>query len=254
MSDRIARAANQLSDLHGYSIYDRREFSADWPEPKRIMFIYFRVNRNQTLVIDQYVDRVRDGETIADAEKRLTLNARPGKKQSNGRYKAKSPKRWARGFDLVSFGWEPCYVSMVIDDEYWKFHPWPDNTFEETIVFRKNKLLMKPDGNGELKPVEYPFLPNFSFFNFERTTTLGRQSIRFVNFMRIDKDGAPLPEKPVVDDVKDLPQWEYCMDIYIAMPYHFTGRKNPDKWLTLIFDPPQNNGNGGGGGGSGGSG
>jgi hypothetical protein len=241
MTSRIARAANQLSDLHGYSIYERREFSDQWPEPKRIMFIYMRVNKNQTLVVDQYVDQIRDGETIETAENRLLKNARPGPSDGS---KIKDPDRWAIEFDEVSFGWEPCYVSFVIDEEHWKFHPWPGNEFEETVVFRKNKLLMKPDATGALQPVEYEFLPNWSFFNFERGNIYGRQSIRFVNFMRIDEEGSPLPEKPVVDDPAELPKWEYCMDIYVAAPYTYTEGQRPDKWLTLVFDPPQNNGNG----------
>jgi hypothetical protein len=244
MTGRIALAANQLSELHGYSIHEQREFSVQWPEPKRIMFIYMRVNRNQTLVIDQYVDGIRDGESIADAEKRLLRNARPGRRLPDGSYRRKDPERWATGFDEVSFGWEPCYVSMVIDDEYWKFHPWPDDGYQETIIFRKNKLIVASGSPPNSKPVVYEFLPNWSFFNFERTEMMGRQSIRFVNFMRTDKEGSPLPEKPVVQDPKDLPKWEYCMDIYIAMPYNFTKNVAPTKWLTLVFDPPQNNGNG----------
>jgi hypothetical protein len=159
MTGRIALAANQLSELHGYSIHEQREFSVQWPEPKRIMFIYMRVNRNQTLVIDQYVDGIRDGESIADAEKRLLRNARPGRRLPDGSYRRKDPERWATGFDEVSFGWEPCYVSMVIDDEYWKFHPWPDDGYQETIIFRKNKLIVASGSPPNSKPVVYEFLP-----------------------------------------------------------------------------------------------
>ena len=250
MTGRIARVTNQLSDLHGFSVHERREFNEEWPEPRRVMFIYIRVNRNQTLVIDQYVYDMKDGETIEKAERYLLRNARPGPRNNP---RPKNPPRWATGFDRVSFGWEPCYVTMVIDDAYWKFHPWPDNAFEETVIFRKDKLLMKPDASGELKPTEYPFQPNHSFFNFKRGAISGRQSIRFVNFMRVDKEGTPMPPEPAHLPVDQKPIWEYCMDVYIAMPYNFSRKKQadgtllePNKWLTLIFDPPQDNGGGSG--------
>jgi hypothetical protein len=242
---RINEVTNSLSPRHGYSIYDRHEFSPEWPEPRRIMFIYIRVNRNQTLVVDQYVSDMPEGETLDDAERRLLDNARPGPRDNPH---IKNPPRLSEGFDHVTFGWTPCYVTMVIDDEFWKFHPWPDNQFEETIVFRRDKLLVKPDEKGELQPEKHEFEPNYSFFNFERGAIRGRQSVRFVNFMRQDAEGTPISPEPI--DVFDPanPKWEHCMDVYIRMPYNFSQSSGdqPTHWLTLVFDPPQDNGGSGG--------
>ena len=215
-----------------------------------MMFIYIRINRNQTLVVDQYDYDMKDGETAAQAERYLLKNARPITRNNP---RQRDPERTSESFDRVSFGWQPCHVVMLIDERHWKFNPWPDNAFEETIVFRKNKLLMKPGASGSLEPIEYEFEPNYSFFNFERDSIDGRQLIRFVNFMRIDEAGTKMPVPAQGTSPNTWPIWEYCMDVYIRMPYNFSKRKaadgsrlEPTEWLTLVFDPPQDNGGSGG--------
>ncbi len=239
MKNQISCVTNEISPLHGLSIQDRQEFDADWPEPRRVMFIYFRVNTNQTLVVDQYMYDMAVGEKIDDVENRLIENARPSPRDNPNK---KDPPCIANRFDRVSFGWEPCYVSMFLDEELWKFHPWPLNKYEETVVFRKNKLLYD-------KKTEQPFIKNFnenkSFFNFERLEIKKRQLIRFVNFLRDKDDKKIIPPDPKSDPIQ-WPIWEYCMDIYLCMPYYCSADKHFCQWLTLVFDPPQDNGGTGG--------
>lgn len=223
---------NELSPLHGHSIKQYYEFNDEWPEPRRVMFIYIRINRNQTIVVDQYMYDMAENENIDDVEIKLIYNARPGEK---------NPAAIAKGFDKISFGWEPCYVVYFLDEELWKFHPFPDDPLVETIVFRKNKMTLN-EKTGLLVKREYT--KNNSFFNFKRGEFDGRQLIRFVNFMR-DENG----EKIVAPDPRSDPSgwnaWEYCMDIYICLQYHFS-ENGQNKWLTVIVDPVQDNGGTGG--------
>jgi hypothetical protein len=276
MNKRFPFVTNRVSELHGYSICDRRS-GKGWENPTRIFFIYISLDPSFQLSVKQFYRDFNAGSDIDKLEDEIFSEAKsPGNYKVPKGYKPKKgefPAVFRTGFESVDFGWKPCYVTMVIDIKGWKFSPWDKgkikNEYEETIIFRYNKFVMEEETKDELQS-KYPqlkrYMANGSFFNFERREIKGCDAVRFMNFMKKDLFGANLPTK----DINQI--WNYCMDVYIKIPYDPKSIFNTIKsfssndkivkdweksyfdqnivsiegWLPVVFDPPQTNGGGSG--------
>jgi hypothetical protein len=176
-----------------------------------------------------------------------------------GYERAPFPYVFASGFDEVNFGWTPCHVIFVFDNPDFQFvSPDAPDSLNQPVVFRKNKAIEDSGGNWVAGG---PYEENKSFFNLTSQQAPDRSYsyLMMENHMKEGKHQTPIAaHRPTVGDPQpDWPVWNYCMDINVRIPM---GRKSfllgenagaktvgtATSWLTVVFDPPQNNGNGGG--------
>jgi hypothetical protein len=224
----VLTVTNEVSSLHGYSVKERREFDDGlWQEPTEVYFVYMRMNDDGSLFVRHFRED-RGQMPIADFEN-IMLN-----KMRDWWCSDIAPVETE--FNKFAFDGQPCYVSFILDEENMKIHPYPENDYEETVVFRRSKLITFDEKGGKGARVDY-FDPNYSFFNFERFEVNGasdgkdesiRQGFRFVNFMKGDRKG----------ETRATVNAYISMDIYVKMPYAKRG-DSPQRWLTVVFDPPE---------------
>jgi hypothetical protein len=180
--------------------------------------------------------------------------------------RAQFPYVFAKGFDEVNFGWTPCHVIFLFDNPDFQFVP-PDHegSYNQPVVFRKNKAIQDIKGNWVAGG---PYEENNSFFDLRvgtgtvpATATEPERSYSYLimdNHMKAGTQQVPI-EKPTTGDPHDWPVWRYCMDINVRIPQNRKSvllgeteeslKASPSaatSWLTVVFDPPQNNGNGNG--------
>lgn len=170
--------------------------------------------------------------------------------------RAPFPYIFAKGFDEVNFGWTPCHVIFVFDNADFQFvRPDDPGSYNQPVVFRKNKAIQDEKGNWIAGG---PYEENHSFFNLTADYQDGYSYLIMENHMKVGSDQRPI-EKPATGNPDDWPVWRYCMDINVRIPQNrlttflaeaetlSSGTQTgTTSWLTVVFDPPQNNGNGGG--------
>jgi hypothetical protein len=190
----MSTVTNDLDKLNGFSVNAVRNFDEDkWPEPKFCYYVYMRIQQYKPeFYVRHFYEKIPEGVGIKEFEEEMLYKCR--KPAQSGVI----PIQFE--FDDFKFGTEPCYVCFVLDEATWKFHPDPENEFEETVIFRKSKLISFGKDGRDGARIEF-YEPNYSFFNFKRFeiqaigsdgTTTPRQGFRFVNFMKKDADGNPL--------------------------------------------------------------
>jgi hypothetical protein len=166
------------------------------------------------------------------------------------------PYVFAKDLTEVNFGWEPCEVIFIFDNADFQFiesDSDPDS-LKQPIVFRKTKAIEDKSGKWVAAG---PYEENYSFFNLETPPTDNSYSaIVLQNHMKIGTGQLSIGKPPAIYP----PVWSYCMDINLRVPlnrlsafYQLTGngeiettRSSTTSWLTIVFDPPQNNGGNGG--------
>jgi hypothetical protein len=234
-------ATNDISFVHGDPITLFREFDQNYTEPEYIHFVYIRPNENAasgvSLLAKQFHEPL-DGRTIAQAEQEILIKARPNGDDTNV---------VEYGLEVLDFQDHCCYVTMVLDKQFWHFFPDAGQPEAPAIVFRRNKIVIDIDGDVILE--EYD--PNYSFYNFENVTvsdgTDGVSGIRFVNFFKKDKWGTPEYVRSDQEaEIEQKKQNRYALDIYVRMPF-YKPNSDPDKWATVVIDPPTPPRGGGGG-------
>lgn len=227
-------ATNDISFVHGDPITKSVEFDAKYTEPEFIHFVYIRPNTNDAsgvaLLAKQFHEPL-NGRTIAQAEQEILAKARPGGDDSTV---------VEYGLEVLDFQDNCCYITMVLDKQFWHFFPSKGQPEAPAIVFRRNKIVIDRNENVILE--EYH--PNYSFYNFENInladgSTDGVSGIRFVNFFKKDKWGAPeYARSQMEDEDEQRKQNRYALDIYVRMPFYKPNGENPDRWATVVIDPP----------------
>lgn len=226
-------ATNDISFVHGDPITKQVGFDTNYTEPEYIHFVYIRPNTNETngvtLLAKQFHEPL-NGRSIEQAELDILVKARPGGDDTNV---------VEYGLEVLDFQDHCCYVTMVLDKQYWHFFPDDGQPDAPAIVFRRNKILIA--ANGEVVLQEYD--PNHSFYNFENVmipdTGDDVSAIRFVNFFKKDKWGQPeYVRTDLEDEDEQLKQNRYALDIYVRMPFYRPDNAVPDQWATIVIDPP----------------
>jgi hypothetical protein len=235
-------ATNDISFVHGDPITETKEFDGVYTEPEFVHFVYIRPNDNAasgvSLLAKQFHEPL-NGRTIAQAEQEILAKARPGGNDSTV---------VEYGLEVLDFQDHCCYVTMALDKQYWHFFPDAGQPDAPAIVFRRNKIVIDVDGEVVLE--EYD--PNHSFYNFENTTVPdgsdGVSAIRFINFFKKDKWGAPeYVRSNMQAEAEQKKQNRYALDIYVRMPFYRPNNLAPNKWATVVIDPPTPPRGGGGG-------
>jgi hypothetical protein len=249
---RIPLVSNELRTLHGDSIYERY---GDTNDLERIFLVDITHEKGKLKVRRSYYD-LQKKETVQSARDGLLKGSIRGTPWNQKGGTVKYTK-----FE-IDFGWKPCHVVIALDALGMKFHPYKDDGLSETIVFRRDKLEIRPDKTTLFSVKGYE--PNFSFYNFERDAEYEKDDkkidvIWFDNFM-LDSRKNSIGYGPGED------VWSYCMDIYVLIPFNPaifslglvnkaseestvispTNISDDGKWMILVFDPPQDNGGGGG--------
>lgn len=260
MMVRIAKAANRLNALHGYSIYKTRRGGGLL---RRIFLVRITIDNSDNIVVERsYYDLKKDERDIDEIRDKILRGEIPAiawpKRGGQTRYTQ---------FE-IDFGWVPCHVVMYIDHSDIRFFPHNGSQRHETIIFRKNKIV--DNSNNFSNPDIVVYRKNNSFFNFTRfheymVKTNILDVITFDNFM-LDGNGDRISRRTA----SDTTFWRYCMDIYVQMKLRnmrfspnkieddcakngteeatpiFSTSDGNDNWLTVVFDPPQDNGGSGG--------
>jgi hypothetical protein len=244
---------NSVGERFGQSIYAQ----SDMHDFKRIYLIYIRLNEKNQLYVRQvyydYADMDRDQIERAFVERaRRPDETDPCKSGVDGgllppvycdkgeQEKLPFPNIFRYGYDAVHFGFEPCNVSIILDGPALKFYPaalgTSAHTVEETIVFRKDKVVTI-DG----QPSVEAFLPNTTFFDFAHGAIKDMPDVDVIRFndLMLDEKGVRIP-------LDRRTSFNYCMDLYVRIAYDRAaagpGTKAGPAWLPLVFDPPQSNG------------
>lgn len=225
-------ASNDISFVHGDPITNSPPYPTT--DPAHIYFVYMRMNNAQGSSYDErllvkHLFLPLGGRTREEAELYLLSRARDGIEDNTVLY----------DFDVIDFQDQPCYVTMIIDERNWHFHPDDNQPETPAVVFRRNKIVNGSDG----KPYLAEFSPNYSFYNFSKgeigPADRRRSVIRFTNYFRKDRWGTPEYRRLDLDDVNEQrKQNRYAIDVYVRMPYYSRGGGRPNGWLTVVFDPP----------------
>lgn len=229
-ADLSTLATNDVSYTHGDPISVRKEFDNDkWKKPEHIYLIYLRVNDDQTLEVQHLFDEIgRRG--LAQAESDLLEEARPHRPKTHV---------FAYGMDVIDFRDKPCFVTIILDERNWHFHPHPYKINSPAIVLRRNKIVVQDVALAVLE--EYDM--NYTFYNYEMGHVKDAegdqvQAVKFVSFNKKDRFGSPEYKR---EDLNDKPEQEkqnrYSFDIYLRMPIRPIQGELVSKWLTVVFDP-----------------
>lgn len=226
-------ATNDISFVHGDPITKNVPFGDVYKEPEYIHFVYIRPNTNDaqgvSLLAKQFHEPL-NGRTVAQAEKEILAKA--GVNGDNSTVVEYS-------LEVLDFQDHCCYVTMVLDKQHWRFSADEGQPEVPAIVFRRNKIVI----NDEKEVVLEEYAPNYSFYNFENLIVPdegdGVSAIRFVNFFKKDKWGTDeYIRQPACDVKEQKKQNRYALDIYVRMPCYRPGGEEPNKWVTVIIDPP----------------
>ena len=218
------RLTNELSEPWGELPGKCLPTSPAW-KPEYIFFTYVRINngRQQCYVRHYYVPIGEFGNSaIGEIEKTLFKNARKELK-----YQKWPP--YGADFSMLDFVRTDCYFSLVLDERDWRLSPIdPTDEIDETLVFRKNKIIHIGDGHYG----EESYSKNDAFFEFERVKypDPGDDTIRdgfrakFLSQGPYFKDDGAIIKK-------------YAVDIHLKMPLYNDGAE-PQYWITIVLDPP----------------
>jgi len=213
------------ADPKNCDIYEQK-LSSEGPfstVPRWIYFYYFRINDDGSLVIDHYLycngdpDDPKPGDAIQPEQlpgliQMLANNARP--KQH------RDPPRVGSNFQNVQWD-RVSHIVLFLDELNWSFHRRAED--KTAVVFN----------------VTGGRMPNQSFFDGRDVTismpigdtgeTDNRTAFAFINHLTSDADGTKLVDGQIHN---------YKFDIYFDVKY----AKGPGSPITVIIDPPTDNG------------
>jgi hypothetical protein len=262
MIEKELRTSNELTPIYGYSPLEKRG-SVNDSAFKRGIVIYIggfspKVG-NERMINPRmvYYDFVPNGLGIKnqdDLELQVLIYGRSGLLKMDD-IDNNVPDDKKRGFPYVfddninqiHFGSKPCIVSYILDVDYLEFQT-PcveegEKSLNQPVVFRRNKVIVSDQNQTTID--EYEENACLCFSNLIHKHVESASTLRFYNNM-IDPSGEVL-------NSRDDGPYRYCMDMYIRTEM---GRKlqSPmaqattlgaeSNWLTMVFDPPQENGGG----------
>ena len=218
------RLSNSLAAPWGHSISEPVPHGT--PDPDLIYFTYLRINSNrQQCYVRHYYERVTDVDptgSISAAENALFLNARL-------RLSQQSWKPVSQDFGYLDFVNSDCYFCLVVDERDWKLSPIdPADMIDETIVFRKEKIVRDEYGNY----YEAQYDKNDAFYSGQQIPYVDPDDLT----IRAGYRAQFISKGPYFDPSGDIIK-QYAMDIYLKMPL-FNHGWDPQYWITIVLDPP----------------